>query len=118
MARLHLVLAFASFLTATGCFNYAISSYYEDPRRFSPRPDETYSIEPVAKVNETLFGFHLFGMRVKSIDPLKLRDEYLTHPNYRITNWQLLIATVELPYLAYLCTIPYAKVVFDVVEVD
>jgi hypothetical protein len=115
MARLHLVLAFATFLTSTGCYNIAISSYYEDPRRFSPRPDETYSIEPVAKVNETLFGLHLFGLRVKSVDPVKLRDQYLTNPNYRITNWQLLIANVD---LGFPCAIPYAKVVFDVVEVE
>lgn len=118
MARRHLVLAFASFLASTGCYNLAMSSYYEDPRRFSPRPDETYSIEPVAKVNETLYGFHLLGFRVKGVEPVKLRDEYLANPSYRITNWQLLIANVDIPLLDFLFTVPYAKVVFDVVEVE
>jgi hypothetical protein len=101
----------------TGCIEVAIGSSFQDSRRFSPRPDQRSAVEPVAKVNERLSGFYYFAFVGTEIEPERLREEYLSDRNARISNWQIVTGTGQILLLP-IFTFPYAEVVFDVVEVE
>jgi sugar/nucleoside kinase (ribokinase family) len=115
LAALAILLCTTAPLTA--CIAVATGSSFLDARRFSPRPDQRSAVEPVAKVNERLSGFYYFGFVGTEIEPERLREEYLSNRNARISNWQTVTGTGMTP-LAFIFTTPYAEVVFDVVEVE
>jgi hypothetical protein len=102
----------------TGCIKVATGNSFQDSRRFSPRPDQRSAVEPVAKVNERLSGLYLFAFVDTEIEPERLREEYLSDRNARISNWQVVTGTGLTMILDWFFTIPYAEVVFDVVEVE
>jgi len=111
-------LAVALCVAAVGCYQAPTGLHYEDSRRFSPRPHGNYRVEPVARVDETLYGFNLFGIAIKSLRPETLSERYLSEPNLYITNWQVLTAVIDIPYVQFLFNMPYARVIFDVVRVE
>lgn len=116
LARLALLLGMATPLS--GCITVAIGSSFQDPRRFSPRPDQRSAVEPVAKVNERLYGTYFFGLWGSEIEPERLREEYLANRNARISNWQIVTGNGQTLLLDYIFTTPYGEVVFDVVDVE
>ena len=115
-AALALLLGLVTVLTA--CFTQATGSSFQDPRRFNPRPGQRSAVEPVAKVNERLYGTYFFGFEGTEMRPERLRDKYLAHPNARISNWQIVTGTGSLMILDLIFTLPYGEVVFDVIEVE
>lgn len=106
-------------LPSVACYGIRASfgASYQDPRRFTLRPDKDYSIEPIAKVNERLHGLYVFGFFLRPPNPEELRDEYLKDPDHMITNWQVSEGTYTTLLLDYIFTIPYCQVSFDVVSV-
>lgn len=116
LAALAILLCTTAPLTA--CISVATGNSFQDPRRFSPRPDQRYAVEPVAKVNERLDGAYYFGFTGTEIEPERLREEYLSDRNARISNWQVVTGTGLTVILDWFFTTPYAEVVFDVVEVE
>jgi hypothetical protein len=112
------LLALMSALLLTSCWSFSTSLDYTDPKRLSQNPAQEQEIIPVEKVNKTLYGFNLLGFRIKSVDPTLLRDRHLENEDHYVTNWQNLQGTIQIPGLAFLFTIPYSMVVFDVVEME
>jgi len=115
--RLLAALALTSLLLG-GCSSYNYGTNYIDRNLLNPRPDAPRGVRPVAKVEETLFGVHLFGLRLATPDPEELKDRHLTKPSYGITNWQVVAGTAGFPLglLDWLINWPWARVNFDVVE--
>jgi hypothetical protein len=103
---------------AAGCYQAPAGLHYEDTRRFQQRPEGNYRVAPVARVDETLYGFNLFGISVKPLKPEKLQEKYLDDPTLYFTNWQVLTAVIDIPYVQFLFNMPYARVIFDVVRVE
>lgn len=105
-------------LAAAGCYQAPGGLHYEDTRRFHHRPQEHYRVEPVARVDETLYGFNLFGIAIRPLKPEVLEEKYLKDPTLYLTNWQVLTAVIDIPYVQFLFNVPYARVIFDVVRVE
>lgn len=115
-AALALLLGLATALTS--CATIATGSSFQDPRRFHPRPDQRSAVEPIAKVNVTLYGTYFFGLWGAQIAPERLREKYLADPDARISNWQIVSGNGSTLILDYIFTTPYGEVVFDVIEVE
>ena len=105
-------------MTASGCMLWSTGFSFQDSRRFQHRPGGTVRVTPVARVDETLWGFSLFGFQAKTIDPQSLRQQYLANPRYRVVNWQVVSGNLDIPYIDFLMIFPYCRVMFDVVEVE
>ena len=116
LAALALLLGLAAALTA--CLTAATGSSFQDPRRFHPRPGQRSAVEPIAKVNDRLYGTYFLGIWGAAIEPPSLREKYLADPEARISNWQIVTGTGQTLILDYIFTTPYGEVVFDVVEVE
>ena len=116
LAALALLLGLAAALTA--CLTAATGSSFQDPRRFHPRPGQRSAVEPIAKVNDRLYGTYFLGIWGGEIAPESLREKYLKDPDARISNWQIVTGTGSLMILDLIFTIPYGEVVFDVIEVE
>lgn len=105
-------------LGCNGCYQSAFSHTFEDSRRFQHQPGSQYRTQPVARVDEMLYGFNLFGISVKPLDPVSLQRQYLKDPHHSVANWQVVTGTIDIPYLQFLFTVPFSRVTFDVVDVE
>jgi len=113
----HVAMA-ALLIGATGCYQAPVGLHYEDTRRFQQRPHGSYRIAPVARVDETLYGLNILGIAVRPLKPEVLQDKYLKDQTLYLTNWQVLTAVIDIPYVQFLFNMPYARVIFDVVRVE
>jgi len=107
-----------SALLCLGCLQIATGSVYQDSHRFAHRPERNYQTKPIQRIDETYYGLNVLGVSVRPLEPETLQPKSLENPRHYVTNWQVLVGTLDLPYLDLLLTVPYARVIFDVVDVE